>query len=35
MSDSKTLDEREKMLPLNDEESKQIVSRKLDENFTT
>ena len=31
----KTLDEREKMLPLNEEESKQIVSRNLDENFTT
>ena len=29
----KTLDEREKMLPLNEEESKQIVSRNLDEKF--
>ena len=29
----KTLDEREKILPLNDEESKQIVSRNLDEEF--
>ena len=29
----KTLDEREKLLPLNDEESKQIVSRNLDKRF--
>mgnify|MGYP001157249782 FL=1 len=29
----KTLDQREKMLPLNEEESKQIVSRNLDEKF--
>ena len=29
----KTLDEREKVLPLNDEESKQIVSRNLDKEF--
>ena len=29
----KTLDEREKILPLNDEESKQIVSRNLDKEF--
>ena len=29
----KTLDEREKILPLNNEESKQIVSRNLDEEF--
>ena len=30
----KTLDEREKNLPLNDEESKQLVNRELDERFT-
>ena len=29
----KTLDEREKLLPLNDEESKQMVSRNLDKRF--
>jgi glutamyl-tRNA(Gln) amidotransferase subunit E len=29
----KTLDEREKLLPLNDEESKQMVSRNLDQRF--
>ena len=29
----KTLDEREELLPLNDEESKQIVSRNLDKRF--
>ena len=29
----RTLDEREKILPLNDEESKQLVSRELDEKF--
>ena len=33
VSNPKTLDEREKNLPLNDEESKQLVSRELDEKF--
>ena len=33
VSKPKTLDEREKNLPLNDEESKQLVSRELDEKF--
>tara|TARA_Y100001935_G_scaffold72256_1_gene60334 strand:- start:2606 stop:4324 length:1719 start_codon:yes stop_codon:yes gene_type:complete len=33
VSKPKTLDEREKNLPLNDEESKQLVNRELDEKF--
>ena len=33
VSKPKTLDEREENLPLNDEESKQLVSRELDEKF--
>ena len=33
VSKPKTLDEREKNLPLNDEESKQLVNRELDQKF--
>jgi len=33
VSKPRTLDEREKILPLNNEESKQLVSRELDEKF--